>query len=104
VEFLAEPAVEEDPSTAERLRELYAEVHRLVYGREGGEAAAAGLSLAYGVAAELPLDLDHKQELLQLDSEAERRRLLAERLEAWAEELRGLARARKKAGGNGHGR
>jgi Lon protease-like protein len=103
VEFLAEAAEEEDPRMVEGLRELYAEVHRLVYEREGGEVAAEA-SLAYAIAAELPLEVDYKQELLQLDSEAERRQVLAERLEAWARELRGLAQARKKAGGNGHGR
>jgi len=104
VEFLPEPASEEDAKTAERLLALYAEVHRLVHGREGAAVPAAGASLAYSVAAELPLDVEHKQELLELDSEPERRRRLAERLEAWAEELRQVARARKKAGGNGHGR
>jgi hypothetical protein len=60
--------------------------------------------LAYAVAAELPLDVDDKQILLQLDSESERRQALSERLEAWAEKLRKLERSRKKAGGNGHGR
>ncbi len=104
VEFLPEAAVQEDPNTAERLLVLYAEMHRLVYGREGDPVPAEAVSLAYSVAAELPLDVEHKQELLELDSEAERRRILIERLEVWAEELRKAARAREKAGGNGHGR
>jgi Lon protease-like protein len=104
VEFLVERTTEEDPKTAERLLALYAEVHRLVYRREGGVVPAGAVSLAYGIAAELPLAVDYKQELLELDSEARRRQVLAERLEAWAQELRRLARARKKAGGNGHGR
>jgi len=104
VEFLPEPAAKDDPHAAERLLVLYAEVHRLVYGREGGTVPAAGNSLAYSVAAELPLDVEFKQELLQLDSDAERRQALLERLAAWADELRRMARARKKAGGNGHGR
>ncbi|MGH9777340.1 MAG: LON peptidase substrate-binding domain-containing protein [Candidatus Acidiferrales bacterium] len=104
VEFLSEAAGKEDPNTAERLLVFYAEVHRLVYGREGDPVPAEAVSLAYSVAAELPLDVEHKQELLELDSEPERRRMLIERLEAWAEELRRATRAREKAGGNGHGR
>ena len=104
VAFLSEAAGKEDPSTAERLLVLYAEVHRLVYGREGDPVPAEAVSLAYSVAAELPLDVEHKQELLELDSETERRGMLIERLEAWAEELRRATRAREKAGGNGHGR
>lgn len=104
VEFLAEAAAKEDPHTAERLLVLYAEVHRLVYGREGGAVPAGGSVLSYVVAAELPLEAEHKQELLELDSEPDRRRVLTERLEAWAEELRRAARSSKKAGGNGHGR
>lgn len=104
VEFLPEPAAQNDPHTAERLLALYAEVHRLVYGREGGAVPAEGSTLAYSVAAELPLEVEFKQELLELESEPERRRTLTERLEAWAEELRSAARTRQKAGGNGHGR
>lgn len=104
VAFLADGPEREDPATAERLLTLYAEVHRLLHGREGSAVPAAGNLLAYAVAAELPLDVDDKQILLQLDSESERRQALSERLEAWAEKLRKLERSRKKAGGNGHGR
>ena len=104
VKFLSEAVVKEDPNAAERLLVLYAEVHRLVYEREGSAVPAEGSTLAYSVAAELPLDVEFKQELLELESEPERRRALADRLEAWADELRRAARARQKAGGNGHGR
>ncbi len=104
VVFLSEPVARDDPQTAERLIALYAEMHRLVFGEEGGAVPAPRASLAYSVAAELPLEVEFKQELLELDWEPERRRALTERLETWAEELRGRERARKKAGGNGHGR
>ncbi len=104
VEFLAEPTERGELSTAERLLVLYAEVHRLVYGREGTAVSPSSGSLAYAIAAELPLDVDSKQDLLELSTESERRLLLAQRLETWAEETRRLERSRKKAGGNGHGR
>jgi Lon protease-like protein len=59
-------------------------------------------ALSFYLAGSLPLDLDFKQKLLGTRSEAERIRTLAEYFEKILPGLRRAARAREKAGGNGH--
>jgi len=58
--------------------------------------------LSFRLAASLPLDLDFKQKLLSMLSERERIPALAGYLEKVLPGLRRAARAREKAGGNGH--
>jgi ATP-dependent Lon protease len=58
--------------------------------------------MSFYLAASLPLDLDFKQKLLSLRSEAERLPLLITYLETLIPNLHRAARARQKAGGNGH--
>ena len=65
-------------------------------------SAADPSVLSFYLAASLPLDLDFKQKLLALRSEAERLSLLIEYLEKLIPNLHRAARAREKAGGNGH--
>ena len=105
VEFLAEREGLLDAAAKERLLAAYADVQRLLFGRDAEAQPQSGEApLSYLLAAELPFDLEFKQELLEMDSEAERQRSLLERLEAWATELKQLQRSRRKASGNGHGR
>ncbi len=105
VEFLTDEDATPDSIAKGKLLDAYAEVHRLVHGRDADAMPEAGdAPLSYRLAAELPFDLEFKQELLETDSEAERQRVLLERLEAWAAQLRQLQRSRRKASGNGHGR
>ncbi len=104
VEFLADEDSIPDPVTKGKLLTAYAEVHRLVHGRDAEAPDAGGTPPSFRLAAELPFELEFKQELLETDSEAERQRVLLERLEAWAAQLRQLQRSRRKASGNGHGR
>lgn len=65
-------------------------------------SAADPDTLSFHLAGSLPLDLDFKQKLLAMRSEAERIRELATYLEAVLPGLQRAARAREKAGGNGH--
>ena len=65
-------------------------------------SAADQSQLSFHLAASLPLDLDFKQKLLTLLSEDERLRVLSAYLEDLLPKLRGIARRRQKAGGNGH--
>jgi Lon protease-like protein len=60
--------------------------------------------LSFYLAGSLPLDLDFKQKLLEMHSESERIRAVAALLESILPNLRRAARARQKAGGNGHSR
>jgi Lon protease-like protein len=66
------------------------------------EAFPADHKLSFQLAGSLPLDLDFKQKLLTILSERERIHELAVYLETIVPGLRRAARAREKAGGNGH--
>jgi Lon protease-like protein len=59
-------------------------------------------TLSFHLAGSLPLDLDFKQTLLEMQSEKARIPALAAYLENILPSLRRVARAREKAGGNGH--
>ena len=104
VEFLEEDFVGIDASVSEQLEKLYEQCHGVLYDEEPPHFEAEGRSsLAYHVASELPLDVAFRQTLLELRSEAERQRRLAERLTEWYPQLQKRDRVRGKAGGNGHG-
>lgn len=66
-------------------------------------SAADQNQLSFYLAGSLPLDLDFKQKLLAMRSESERIQAVASYLETILPKLRRVARAREKAGGNGHG-
>jgi Lon protease-like protein len=61
-------------------------------------------TLSFYLAGSLPLDLDFKQQLLALRSEARRMQAVATYLENILPRLRHVAHSREKAGGNGHSR
>lgn len=67
-------------------------------------AAAQQSELSFYLAGSLPLDLDFKQNLLTMRSESERIQAVAGYLESILPNLRRAAKAREKAGGNGHAR
>ena len=58
--------------------------------------------LSFNLVAPLPLDLDFKQTLLGMKSEAERMQAVISYFEAILPNLRRTVRVRQKAGGNGH--
>ena len=65
-------------------------------------SAADQNMLSFYLAGSLPLDLDFKQQLLAMRSEAQRIQAVATYLEAIVPKLKRASRAREKAGGNGH--
>jgi len=65
-------------------------------------SAADQSQISFYLAGSLPLDLDFKQNLLATRSEGQRLQSLAAYLEKVLPTLRRAARAREKAGGNGH--
>jgi len=67
-------------------------------------SAADRSTLSFYLAGSLPLDLDFKQSLLAMRSESERIQAVAGYLESILPNLRRAAKAREKAGGNGHAR
>jgi ATP-dependent Lon protease len=67
-----------------------------------GASEIPGDNLAYHLAGSLPLDLDFKQTLLEMKSEAERVRAIISFFEAILPSMRRTVHVRQKAGGNGH--
>ncbi|MFB3814127.1 MAG: LON peptidase substrate-binding domain-containing protein [Terriglobales bacterium] len=97
--------IEDEPSQVpardrQRALSLYEEIAEAA----GSEAEVDPDSelLSYQLAGALPIDLDFKQGLLGVHSEAERLAGLIEFFEAILPKLKKAARRREKAGGNGH--
>ncbi len=98
--------IDDEPGTpskenTDRAVQLHAELLAIA-GAQQDLSAADPSSLSFYLAGSLPLDLDFKQKLLSLRSEAERLSLLITYLEKLIPNLHRAARAREKAGGNGH--
>jgi Lon protease-like protein len=89
------------PADSSRAVQLHSELLAIAGAKQDLSAADPGL-LSFYLAGSLPLDLDFKQKLLALRSEAERLSLLIQYLETIIPNLRRAATAREKAGGNGH--
>jgi len=104
VEFLEEDTSDGPLATRRNLQELYEKCHKLIYGSESKPTEMTeGYSLTFQIATELPLDLDYKQELLEIRAESARQERLLERLNQWLPKLAHVERVRAKAVGNGHG-
>ena len=103
IEMLADDPQPGSAAAAKELRALFEKCYRLF---SDGQAPATendpGPSLSYQVAADLPLDLDVRQAVLEVRVEADRRQLLIERLKEILPELERIQRARSKVSGNGH--
>src|SRR5438045_1704034 len=84
------------------------ELHEALISITGSEAPLISKNkkedelLSFQLAHELPVDLDFKQTLLTMRSEAERLKTLVEYYENILPKLRRVARARDKAGTNDH--
>jgi len=90
-------------STEEKARAI--QVQREILSLAGAVQDISGVdqaTLSFHIAGSLPLDLDFKQKLLAMRTERERIPVLAAYLEGILPNLRRAARAREKAGGNGH--
>ena len=95
-----EPGTSPQADTS-RVIQLHSELLAIA-GAKQDLSAADPSQLSFYLAGSLPLDLDFKQKLLALRSEAERVSLLINYLETIIPNLRRAATAREKAGGNGH--
>jgi len=98
--------VPDDPEAAaqeERVKavQLHLEILSLA-GAVQDLSAADQNQLSLYLAGSLPLDLDFKQKLLAMRSEAQRIQAVAAYLETILPQLKRAARARQTAGGNGH--
>jgi hypothetical protein len=103
VEYLEEDFVGVSPRVSTQLTQLCNQCHQILYGEDAPRfEIEGGISLAYHVASELPVDVSVRQTLLEIRSEAERQELLVAHLSEWYPQLQKREHVRGKAGGNGH--
>lgn len=91
------------PAATERQRaiRLHSEIMR-VAGAQAEEPEDANVQLAYRLAGSLPFDPDFQQALLEMNSEAQRIRAVISFFEQLLPVLQRNAKAKHRAGGNGH--
>ena len=105
VEYIEDDFAEGDPAVSSKLVELCDQCHQILYGENAPRfETEGGISLAYHVATELPLEVTIRQKLLELRSEADRQSQLVAYLVEWYPQLERRERVRGKAAGNGHGK
>jgi uncharacterized protein len=95
---------EAEKPTAEELAhalKLHSEILALA-GAEQDLSQTPESAISFHLAGSLPLDLDFKQNLLAMRSEAKRLQFLTTYFEAILPKLRRAIQVRQKAGGNGH--
>jgi ATP-dependent Lon protease len=103
VEYLEEDFIGVDSGEASRLEQLCNQCHQLLYGEDAPRfETEGGISLAYHVASELPVDAAIRQGLLEIRSEAVRQEHLIAHLAEWYLQLQKREHVRGKAAGNGH--
>jgi hypothetical protein len=103
VEFLEEDFIGVDPGVSSRLEKLCNQCHQILYGEDAPRfEIEGGISLAYHVASELPVDVAVRQSLLEIRSEPKRQEHLVAHLSEWYPQLQKREHVRGKAGGNGH--
>jgi ATP-dependent Lon protease len=103
VEYLEEDFTGVDSADSARLEQLCNQCHQLLYGEDAPRfESEGGISLAYHVASELPIEAPVRQKLLEIRSEAERQKQLITYLVEWYPQLQRRERVRGKAAGNGH--
>ena len=104
VEYLADEGAAAEAAVQKKVLELYERCCQLLYGRPAGATnSEPGKSVSFQIAAELPLDLEYKQTLLEKPSEPERQSDLLARLNDWVPQLVRRNFLQEKARGNGHG-
>jgi uncharacterized protein len=89
------------PSDAATAIELHEQLLDAL-GQETEEVEPGASLVSFQLAYELPVDLDFKQAILEMKSEAERLETLIEYYRATIPKLEKTLRARDKASGNGH--
>jgi Lon protease-like protein len=99
--------LEDDPEnpTAEEVAQatsLHAQLIALAGATQEDSETAKVEGLSFRLVAALPLDLDFKQTLLGMKSEADRVRAIISYFETILPSIQRNAKVRKKAGGNGH--
>jgi Lon protease-like protein len=103
-DYLPEDVLPQDPQKEANLIEQFQVCHALVFGQPWIVSSRdEEVSLAFQMAARLPLELEMKQKLLELREESARRDFLLLKINELMPQLAQRQRMRQIAGGNGHG-
>jgi len=103
VEYPPEDAAPQDAAKEKSLNDALEQCHALLFGQAWpGASKQSGASLAYRMAAQLPLSLEQKQTLLETRAEDRRRDLLLRWMNELLPQLARRQKTSKVAGGNGH--
>jgi Lon protease-like protein len=105
VEYVEDGIYAHDADQHAQLVQLFEKCHALLFSSPWSDDAEADeATLAYRMAALLPVELEKRQALLELRSEHERRELLLRWMERFVSILIAQQKTRERAGGNGHAR
>lgn len=103
VQYLADDPCARDEEKESKLLAGFAECHRLLAGRAWPGASDAELPiLSYHLAAQLPVELEIRQKLIESRSEGDRRSILIGWIGDFLPKLRERQRTHQNASGNGH--
>jgi Lon protease-like protein len=103
-EYLVEEVLSQDSEKEIHLIERFQVCHALVFGQPWiASSRDEEISLAFQMAARLPLELEAKQTLLEIPEESARRAFLLQKINELLPQLAQRQRLRQVAGGNGHG-
>lgn len=102
VEYLLEAPCSRDTEKESKLLAGFADCHFLLAGRHWSGAADKDLpTLTYHLAAQLPIELEMRQMLLETRSESDRRDILLRWIGDFLPKLKESQRVQKRASGNG---
>jgi Lon protease-like protein len=103
-EYLTEDLLPQDPKKENHLIERFQVCHALVFGQPWiASSRDEEISLAFQMAARLPLELEAKQTLIEIPEETARQAFLLQKINELLPQLAQRQRLRQVAGGNGHG-
>jgi Lon protease-like protein len=103
VAYLSDLPYLRDLDKEAKLLEAFSECHLLLSGRPWPGASESEVPiLSYHLAAQLPVELESRQALLEMRSESERRTRLLHWIEEFLPKLRESHRGQQRASGNGH--
>ena len=103
VEYVTDEPSSLDPGKRAKLVAAFEQAHEFLFGRPWMQGSSEDeATLAYRMAALLPVELEKRQALLESRSESHRRDLVLGWINTLLPKLSEREQARKRAGGNGH--
>ncbi len=103
VEYVKDELGALDPEKERQLVVTFEQSQVLLFGRPWTDPSPhEPATLAYRMAAMVPMEIEKRQTLLQTSSEQDRREIVLEWLQAFVPKLADQQSARQRAGGNGH--